>query len=598
MQREVDPIDPVTLAVVRGALDQIADEMDLHLIHAAISPIISETNDCAHGLYDPETGETIAQGGYGLPQFLANMQFSVQHVIAAAKAAGGFQPGDVWIVNDPYTSGTHLNDVILVAPYFTAGRLFALFANTGHWMDMGGSVPGGWAPRATEIHQEGIIIPPLRLYDAGRYNEALVRLITANSRLPRQIEGDLAAMVNVFEVGRRGLDALVAKYGEATLGRCIVELMDRSETQMRASIAEIPDGTYRIVDYFDNDGVDDKRLTVVFALTVAGSEMHLDFTGTSPAARGPMNVADSTAKSLCLVALKHIFTDVPVNGGAFRPIRFTIPKGSILAAQYPSPVGGTTDVIQRMFDVVFGTLAQAIPERTPAAPFGTTGVATVSGRHPETSNYYVAVYPYPGGYGGSAVSDGLVNGTPPGSMAKFMSIEASEHRYPLRFEYYAIREASGGAGRHRGGCGTAYGMTALADCVVSILGDRVDHAPFGVEGGGLAAPNSVRLVTQGREWVPPMRSKLEKEPIGRGDSVHLASPGGGGFGAPLARPLELVEQDLNQGLIVRAVAEDVYGVVIAETRTVYGRPVYRLDRAASERKRGAGSPLGQRGTGA
>ena len=580
-------VDPVTLAVVRGALEQIADEMDLHLIHAAISPIISETNDCAHGLYDPETGETIAQGGYGLPQFLANMQFSVQTVIAVAKAAGGFQPGDVWIVNDPYTSGTHLNDVVLVAPYFTDGRLFALFANTGHWMDMGGSVPGGWAPRATDIHQEGIIIPPLRLYDAGRYNEPLVKMITANSRLPRQIEGDLAAMVNVFQVGRRGLDALIGKYGAPTLSACVAEMMQRAESQMRATIAEIPDGTYRITDYFDNDGVDDKRLTVAFALTVKGSEMHLDFTGTSPAARGPMNIADSTAKSLCLVALKHIFTDVPVNGGAFRPITFTIPKGSILAASYPSPVGGTTDVIQRLIDVVFGALAQAIPERTPAAPFGTTGVTTVSGTNPENGNYYVAVYPYPGGYGGSAQSDGLVNGTPPGSMAKFMSIEASEHRYPLRFQHYAIREHSGGPGRHRGGCGTAYAMTARADCVVSILGDRVDHPPFGVEGGGAAAPNHVHLVSSGRTWVPPMRSKLEKEPIAPGDSVHLASPGGGGYGAPMTRSLDLVEQDLNQGLIDRATAETVYGAVIAGVRHVHGRPVYRVDRVASEQARKA-----------
>jgi N-methylhydantoinase B len=373
-------MDPVTLAVVRGALEQIADEMDLHLIHAAISPIISETNDCAHGLFQPETGETIAQGGYGLPQFLANMQFSVQTVIAAASDAGGFRDGDVWILNDPYTSGTHLNDVVLVAPYFTGGKLFALFANTGHWMDMGGSVPGGWAPRAQEIHQEGIIIPPLRLYDAGRYNAPIVELITANSRLPHQIAGDLSAMVNVFSVGKRGLDALIAKYGAATLSGCIEEMMARSEAQMRATIAEIPDGTYRITDYFDNDGVIDEPLTVKLALTVKGSELYLDFTGTSPAAKGPMNIADSTAKSLCLVALKHLFPDVPVNGGAFRPVRFDIPAGSMLCARYPSAVGGTTDVIQRMFDVVFGALAQAIPERTPAAPFGTTGVATFSGR--------------------------------------------------------------------------------------------------------------------------------------------------------------------------------------------------------------------------
>ena len=578
-------MDPVTLAVVRGALEQIGDEMDLHLIRAALSPIISETNDCAHGLYDPTSGETIAQGGYGLPQFLANMQFTVQRVIAAAQAEGGFGDGDVWILNDPYLSGTHLNDVVLVSPVFVGERLFALFANTGHWMDMGGSVPGGWAPAATEIHQEGIIIPPLKLYEAGRCNTALIRLVTANVRLPRQLEGDLAAMTNVFSVGRRGLEALVARYGEATLQACIREMMDRSETQMRSYIAEIPDGTYRVEDWFDNDGVDDVPLKVVLTLTVSGSGLHFDFTGTAPAARGPMNISDSTTKSMCLVALKHVFPEVPVNGGAFRPARFTIPRRCILAAEYPSPVGGTTDVTQRVVDVVFAALAQAIPDLVPAAPFGTTGVATVSGRRPGDGGYYVAVYPYPGGYGASRSSDGLVNGTPPGSMAKFMSVEMSEHRYPLRFEYLRIREGSGGDGWHRGGCGTAYGITALADCVVSILGDRVDHLPPGVQGGHPAAANEVRLVTGGQDWVPPLRSKVERVALAAGDSIRLASPGGGGFGDPLERDLAAVEEDLNAGLIGREVAEGTYGTVIASARPAGDRVRYALDHAASAARR-------------
>ena len=583
-------MDPVTLAVVRGALEQIADEMDLHLIRAALSPIISETNDCAHGLYDPVTGETIAQGGYGLPMFLANMQFTVQRLIPIANEAGGFREGDIWICNDPYLSGTHLNDVVLVSPYFVDGKLFALFANTGHWMDMGGSAPGGWVPTAREIHQEGIIIPPLRLYENGKRNDALVAMITANVRLPQQLLGDLAAMTNVFAVGRRGLDALIARYGVGTLRACIDEMMRRSEAEMRSYIAEIPDGTYRIEDYFDNDGVDDTRLTVALAITVSGSELQFDFTGTSPASRGPMNISDATTRSLCFVALKHIFPDVPVNGGAFRPTQFTIPKGCILSAAYPSAVGGTTDVTQRVVDVVFGALAQAIPAQTPAAPFGTTGVATVSGRHPRTGQYFVAVYPYPGGYGASAASDGLVNGTPPGSMAKFMSVEMSEHRYPVRFRYFGIREGSGGAGRHRGGCGTRYGIESLSDTLVSILGDRVDHAPFGVQGGGPAAPNNVQIETEGRLWIPPMRSKAEKLPFGPGDAFHLASPGGGGFGDPLDRDPTLVEADLNGGVVDLATAEAVHGVVATVVRTILDRPVYRVDRDRTQERRSALAP--------
>lgn len=577
-------IDPITLAVARGALHQIADEMDLHLIHAAISPIISETHDCAHGIYDARTGETIAQGGFGLPMFLANMQYTVQNLLDYVAADGGFQPGDIWIVNDPYLSGSHLQDVTLVAPYFVDGELFAVLANTGHWMDIGGSVPGGWAPQAQEIHQEGIIIPPVRLFEAGRRNEALVKMFLANVRLPDQIGGDLAAMTQVFHVGRRGLDGLIARYGADNVRACIDEMMRRSERQMRAHIAEIPDGTYRFVDHFDNDGIVDKPLAVHLALTVDGSDMHFDFAGTAPAATGPLNMAETTTRSLCFVALKHLFPDVPVNGGTFRPTRFEVPAGCMLAAQYPSPVCGYTDVINRVIDVVFGALAQAVPEVTPAAPFGTTGVTTVAGRR-DDGRYYVAVFPYPGGYGGSAQSDGLVNGTLPSSLAGFMSVEMSEHRYPLRFQHLGVRDDSAGAGQHRGGCGTQYAITALDDCLVSVLGDRVDHAPFGVGGGGPALPNRVCFHSDGREWVPQMRSKAEKIPLKAGDSVHLASPGGGGFGDPLTRDPDAVERDLNLGFVSRDTAEAVYGAVIAEETLVAGQKRYRLDRDATAARR-------------
>jgi N-methylhydantoinase B len=578
-------IDPVTLAVVRGALEQIADEMDLHLIHAAISPIISETNDCAHGLYHPETGETIAQGRYGLPVFLANMQFTVQNVLALAAKEDGFKPGDLWMLNDPFLSGTHLQDIVLIAPHFVGDRLFALFACTGHWMDIGGSVPGGWAPKAQEIHQEGLIIPPVRLYEAGRLNEALVKMFRANVRLPEQIAGDLSAMTNVFNVGRRGLDNLVARYGDDVLRGCIDEMMDRSEQEMRSYFAEIPDGIYRAEDWFDNDGIEDKPIKLALTLTVDSSSLHFDFTGTDPPSKGPINLARTTTLSSCYVALKHIFPEVPVNGGAFRPTRFTIPDRSILSAQYPTPVGGYLEVVGRVIDVVFRAIAQAIPERTPAASFGTTGVVTVGGRHPLTERYFVGVFPYPGGYGATRESDGLVHGNTPQSMANFMSLEMSEHRYPVRFEHFALREDSGGPGWHRGGCGSSYSFSVWSDCFVSVLGDRVDHRPFGISGGGEAAPNFVRFRTDGREWTPPLRSKFEKQLLRPGDGVAAASPGGGGFGNPLERDIEAVEHDLNLGYISRATAEVVYGAVIAEVHAVGEHQRFRLDAEATKQRR-------------
>jgi N-methylhydantoinase B len=578
-------IDPVTLAVVRGSLEQIADEMDLHLIHAAISPIISETNDCAHGIFHPRTGETIAQGRYGLPVFLANMQFTTQNVLKLAREQGGFRRGDVWILNDPYIGGTHLQDAQLVAPYFVGDELFALFASTGHWMDVGGSVAGGWAPKAQDIHQEGTVIPAVKIYDQGRLNESLVAMFRANTRLPEEIAGDLSAMINVFSVGQRGLDQLVARYGTATLDKCIAEMIARSERQMRSYIAEIPDGTYRFEETIDNDGVVDEPLKIALALTVKGSDLHFDFNGTSESARGPVNLSANTTMSGCYVAMKHIYPEVPVNGGAFRPASFTIPARTIVSAEYPTPVGGYLEVLGRVIAVVFGALGQAIPERTPAAPFGTIGVCTVGGRHPDTGKFFVGVFPYPGGYGATRATDGLVHGTPPQSMANFVSLEMSEHRYPLRFDFFRLREDSGGSGWHRGGCGSEYQFTAWAECKTTVLGDECDSTPFGAAGGGPAAPNVVEFRTGGKTWRPPMRSKQENELLHPGDGLHACTPGGGGFGDPLERDVAAVERDLNLGYVSRATAERDYGAVVAAAAPLGDRTVYRLDADATSAER-------------
>ena len=579
-------MDAVTLAVVRGSLEQIADEMDLHLIHAAMSPIISETNDCANGIFHPTTGETIAQGRYGLPVFLAYMQFAVQKIIELAKAEGGFKPGDMWIMNDTYLGGSHLQDVQIIAPVFADGELFAVMATTGHWMDMGGNVPGGWGPKATDIHQEGIVIPPVKLYDQGKRNDALVAMFRANVRLPDEIAGDLAAMSNVFTIGNRGIEALVRKYGRTVLSECLNEMIAYSERQMRSYIADLPDGTYSFEDWIDNDGIVDTPIPVRLAITIKGETMHFDFTGTGPKATGPQNMSRNTTLSSCYVAIKHIFPDVPVNGGTFRPISFDVPAGSLLAAEYPSPCGGYLDPMGRVIDVVFGAMAKALPSKAPAAFFGTIGVVAISGTHPRSGNYFVGVFPYPGGYGATKASDGLVNGTPPQSMANFMSLEMSEHRFPIRFDYFKLRDDSGGAGWHRGGCGTAYGFTAWAECHVSALGDRVDHPPFGIVGGKSGAPNKVEFHTGGKTWIPELRSKQDNVLFRAGDAIRAASPGGGGYGDPLTRDLAAVERDLNRGYVSREKAEQDYGVVVAEaTLLTPDHTLYKLDAAASAERR-------------
>jgi N-methylhydantoinase B len=467
-----------------------------------------------------------------------------------------------------------------------AGELFAVLATTGHWMDIGGNVPGGWGPKATEIHQEGIVIPPVKLYEQGRLNEGLLAMFKANVRLPTEIAGDLSAMVNVFSVGHRGVEALVQRYSAPVLSDCLNEMIAYSERQMRSYIAEIPDGTYRCEDFLDNDGIVDQPVPVKLAITVKGDEMHFDFTGTGPSTTGPMNMSRNTTLSSCYVAIKHIFPDVPVNGGTFRPISFTLPERTLLSAQYPTACGGYLEPMGRAIDVTFGALAQAIPDKVPAAFFGTIGVVAISGTHPRSKNYYVGVFPYPGGYGASRASDGLVNGTPPQSMANFMSLEMSEHRFPVRFDHFSLREDSGGAGWHRGGCGTSYGFTMWSDCVVTVLGDRADHAPFGVGGGGAAQANVVEFVTDGNTWRPPFRSKEDKRALKAGDQLRANSPGGGGYGPALERDVDAVERDLNGGYISRETAERDYGVVIAEVRTLAtGTHRYTLDATASAARR-------------
>lgn len=578
-------IDAITVAVVKGALESICDEMDKHLIHAALSPIISETNDCAHGIYHPTTGETIAQGRFGLPVFMANMQFTVQTVIERARECGGFRPGDMWILNDPYVGGTHLNDVNLVTPVFVGDELLAVMANTGHLMDIGGGIPGGWIPGAVEIHEEGLLIPPVRLYDRGERNDAVLNLIIGNVRLPDMIYGDLMAMSGALKVGEERFRAVIARYGTNVIQACQDDMIERAERQMRSYIAEIPDGVYSATDHLDNDGIIDESREFRVEMTVSGDSMHLDFTGTSPACKGPINLSRNTSISSAYVALKHIFPDVPVNGGTFRPVTFTIPDGTVISAQYPSPVSGYLEVVGRVLDLVFGALVKAIPDRVPAPSFGTTGVVTVAGHHPHRNDYYVGVFPYPGGYGGTAQTDGQVHGTTPQSMANFMSLEVSEHRYPLRFDHFAMRDDSSGAGEHRGGVGTTYGFTAWSELTTSVLGDRVDHVPFGVNGGGDAAPNEVRFRTDGKEWVPPLRSKYQKLTLRPGDSVMVSSPGGAGFGDPLNRPVELVERDLNLGVISRSTAERTYAVVVAEETEAAGRSRFVLDRDATDAER-------------
>jgi len=411
------PLDPVTLAILKGRLEQIADEMDATLYRSAFNPIIAEARDACHGIYHPTNGDTLVQGTQGLPIFVGAMSFAVRAVIEKVAREGGLDAGDTFLFNDPYAGGTHLNDFRLIRPIFRDGRLFCWLASVGHWLDIGGNVPGNFNARATESHQEGVRIPPVKLIRAGRMDQDILDILAANSRVPLSNWGDLNGQLNALDLGQRRLDALLDEYGAQTLEAGWSALLDRAEALMRAEIARLPDGSYAFEDFLDNDGITDTPLPITLDMTITGDALHLDFSRTAAACQGPLNIARATAIACCYVALKHAFPDVPANAGVLRGVRFTIPETSLLSAEAPRPVGGYTETILRVIGVVFGALAQADPARATAAPFGTINALSISGTRADASRFVMFSF-FGGGLGGNPEGDGLTHANNPISTAK------------------------------------------------------------------------------------------------------------------------------------------------------------------------------------
>ena len=455
-------LDPVTLAVLKGRLEQIADEMDATLYRSAFNPIIAEARDACHGLYHRETGDTLVQGTKGLPIFVGAMAFAVKAVIEKVKAQGGLKPGDTFIFNDPYAGGTHLNDFRLVRPVFRDGALFCWLASAGHWLDVGGNVPGGYNPVATESFQEGVLIPVVKLIACGETRQDVLDILAANSRLPNSNWGDLNGQLNALDLGEKRLQALLGDYGQAVIEEAFDAFSARAEALMREAIAALPDGTYAFEDYLDNDGIVDERLTVALDLTISGETMVLDFSRSSPPCAGPINISTPTTIAACYVALKHVFTDVPANAGCLKPITFVVPDTTLLGAKAPKPMAGYTETILRLIGVVFGALAKAVPERATAGPFGTINALSMAGHRANGSRWVMFNF-FGGGLGGNPESDGLNHANNPISTATMPPVEILEAAYPVMFTQWALRPDSGGEGAHRGGLGAIYEIEVLDD---------------------------------------------------------------------------------------------------------------------------------------
>ena len=557
-------LDPVTLAVLKGRLEQIADEMDATLYRSAFNPIIAEARDACHGLYHAETGATLVQGTTGLPIFVGAMAFAVKAVIDKVAAEGGLEPGDTFLFNDPYDGGTHLNDFRLVRPVFRDGAVFCWIASVGHWLDIGGNVPGGCNARATESFQEGVRIPPVKLIAAGRMNTDILAILAANSRVPASNHGDLNGQLIALDLGERRLGALLDEYGDGTVRTALDAFTARAEAMMRQTLTGLPDGTVSFEDFLDNDGVTDVPLRIALDLTVAGDRMTLDFSRSAPPCAGPLNIARSTAVACCYVALKHVFTGVPANAGCLAPITFVIPDTTLLGVSAPRPVGGYTETILRVIGVVFGALAKIMPGQATAAPFGTINALSMAGHRDDGSRYVMFSF-FGGGLGGNPESDGLNHGNNPISMATIPPAEILEASYPVMFTQWALRPDSAGAGLHRGGLGAIYEIESLAKsgANVFLLGERGRFAPFGVEGGGPAALNRFAWETDNGWGSPPLASKITDVTIRQGQRVRLETPGGGGHGDPLARAPERVARDVRLGDLSATAAERDYAVAVA-----------------------------------
>jgi N-methylhydantoinase B len=563
-------LDPVTLAVLKGRLEQIVDEMDVTLYRSAFNPIIAEARDACHGLYHAETGATLVQGGKGLPIFVGAMAFAVKAVIDKVAAdvresREGVGSGDTFLFNDPYDGGTHLNDFRLVRPIFRDGDLFCWLASVGHWLDIGGNVPGGFNARATESFQEGVRIPPVKLIRAGHIDQDILAILAANSRVPTSNYGDLNAQLNALDLGERRLHHLLDEYGDAAITSAFQAFTRRAEALMRDAINAIPDGTYAFEDFLDNDGITGAPLRIALDITIAGDRMTLDFTRSSPPCAGPLNIAYSTAVACCYVALKHVFPDVPANAGCLAPITFVIPDTTLLAVKAPKPVGGYTETILRVIGVVFGALANAMPERATAGPFGTINALSLAGHRDDGSRWVMFSF-YGGGLGGNPESDGLNHANNPISTATIPPAEILEAAYPVIFTQWALRPDSEGAGRHRGGLGAIYEIEVMAGsgADVFLLGERGKYPPFGVNGGLPAALNRFVWQTGGGEASPPLASKITDVRIANGGRVRLETPGGGGFGPPAERAPDKVARDVRLGYVSREAARTLYKVALTE----------------------------------
>ena len=561
---DAQKVDPITLEVVCEGLIAIVREMRANIIRASYSSVIYEMDDFSCAVFGPD-GQLVAQW-WDHPGHVLPLPWGVRCAFDDFK--GDIHPGDAFLLNDPYRGGTHLNDVTLIMPVFDdAGQLLIFPAVRAHWVDVGGMVPGSYSGLSTNIYQEGVRIPPIKIMERGKLNRAAMTLLMANMRVPQEREGDLNASIGACRIAESRIRKLIAKYGWQTVTDCVAINLDRTERRLRDKIRELPDGTYHYEDYleFYNAGKLDPVLARL-ALTIAGDQVIADFTGSNVQVPGVVNNSLAVAGAGVFVALKSTLDPGgAVNEGAFRPITLKAPSGTIFNVALDAPAGAHGEVRKRAVSVSLGALAQIIPEKISGDLSGSSFPNAIGGWNPRRNRQYVYYEAPAGGNGGLSDADGastFVN-VDFGNLPSIHNAESIENEMPLLVESCELRIDGGGPGRFRGGAGMVRKIRLLdQEAQYSVLSDRGFIPPWGVLGAGSGLAYHVSIDRDGREMDFDTPGKVTGHPIFQGDVVVMRSSGGGGYGDPLQRDPQSVRRDVDHGIVSEDAARHRYGVAL------------------------------------
>jgi N-methylhydantoinase B len=557
--------DPATFEIVKNSLYKIAEEMRVVLAKTAYSPLLKSAGDFSCGIFDAR-GEMVAQGP-DLPIHLGSMPDAVRAIVAVF--ASDVHDGDVFVHNDPYFGGSHLPDVNVIRPAFHNGKLLGHTCLRAHWPDIGSATPGSYGA-VTQIFGEGLRIPPLRLVSGGVLNVDLEKLIFANVRTPDERKGDLGAQLSATLRATERLQALARRYGSAALIGYMAQVMDYSERLMRAALLDLPDGEGRFEDFCDGDGIaddasgTDARFRIKLSVQKAADRLIVDFAGTDPQVKGPMNAPLSVTASGVYCALKTAVDPnnlIPPNSGCWRTIEIRAPKGSVVNAEFPAPVVyANHEMSHRVSDMVMGALVNFLPEQVMACSQGTSAILTLGGVDPRNGRHYVSYETIKGGFGARPNKDGINCIASGISNTMNTPVEVLEMAFPVRVECYAVNPDSGGAGRYRGGCGAkrVWRMLKGADATGALCMERMTSPPFGLRGGGAGAPAVVTLTTpDGVTRSLPSKGAFAAP---AGSVIDMVTPGSGGFGPATARDRAAIGRDLLDGYVSASAATRDYGV--------------------------------------